>query len=298
MLVVCDQGRQGLTVTDVWYKQTPDSMSQPLHAAVRDGDQEKLRTILESNPDIDVNQKDTLQRAALHLAAWSGSSECLDVLLSHPQIDVHINAQDGMNALHFASMKLQVECMKKLLDAGLRVNSKNRKGMTPLLLVAQASLPGRAEQKDHTEKKGYRELERKEQDKDDMTVEHMKIRKLHAIELLLKRQANPLSKNKKQQTAVDLLGQNDTHDDIVNRMKDMLEKAANEADTRPAGSKKRRQTTTVVVKSAGQQQDEEQLAEKSDDDALPYGTRRDIQATDNEKVKNKRSKVTISYDED
>eukprot|EP00890_Picochlorum_soloecismus_P006205 jgi/Picsp_1/6586/NSC_03929-R1_protein len=145
-----------------------------LHKAAREGDVDKLKDLLSnSNSDdkIDVNERDSLNRTALHLCSWSDNCEGIN-LLCNAGCDVHAAAQDETNALHFAAMKGNVECAKILIDAGLRVNAKNRRGMNALLLASS------------------------NQHKD-------------MVEMLLQHNANPLSRNKKQKTARDLAATED-----------------------------------------------------------------------------------------
>ncbi len=46
-------------------------------------------------------------------------------------------AADDMNALHFAAQKGHSECVRHLLNAGQYMDSRNRKGFTPLHLAAK-----------------------------------------------------------------------------------------------------------------------------------------------------------------
>jgi len=59
-------------------------------------------------------------------------------------VNVKARAQDETNALHFACQKGHTEVARLLINAGIPVNSKTRKGFTPLQLACQhsASLQG------------------------------------------------------------------------------------------------------------------------------------------------------------
>lgn len=58
-------------------------------------------------------------------------------LLHTEGAQVGVGAQDNVNALHFASMKGHKEVLRYLLNAGVSVNSRTRKGVTALHYAAQ-----------------------------------------------------------------------------------------------------------------------------------------------------------------
>ena len=97
-----------------------------MHAAARGNEVEVLQNLIVSGKH-DINEKDSMKRTPLHMAAWAGHSEIVRVLLkSKAKTDVLAN--DNFTALHFASnvdvVKLLVKSNKSLLSA--RVSKGNK----------------------------------------------------------------------------------------------------------------------------------------------------------------------------
>jgi ankyrin repeat protein len=97
-----------------------------MHAAARGNEVEILQNLIVSGKH-DINEKDSMKRTPLHMAAWAGHAEIVRVLLkSKAKTDVLAN--DNFTALHFASnvdvVKLLVKSNKSLLSA--RVSKGNK----------------------------------------------------------------------------------------------------------------------------------------------------------------------------
>lgn len=97
-----------------------------MHAAARENEVEILQNLIVSGKH-DINEKDSMKRTPLHMAAWAGHTEIVRVLLkSKAKTDVLAN--DNFTALHFAStvdvIKLLVKGNKSLLSA--RVSKGNK----------------------------------------------------------------------------------------------------------------------------------------------------------------------------
>lgn len=97
-----------------------------MHAAARGNELETLQNLIVSGKH-DINEKDSMKRTPLHMAAWAGHAEIVRVLLkSKAKTDVLAN--DNFTALHFASnvdvIKLLVKGNKSLLSA--RVSKGNK----------------------------------------------------------------------------------------------------------------------------------------------------------------------------
>ena len=71
-----------------------------LHDLIRSGDRAGVEGLLQSGAD--VNRKDDKHRAPLHLAAWKGDADMVELLL-HYEANVKSTAMDNFTALHFAS---------------------------------------------------------------------------------------------------------------------------------------------------------------------------------------------------
>lgn len=158
-----------------------------MHKAVKENDFAELTRLLSTG--IDVNERDSLNRTALHLAAWRGDAAMIDTLLC-AKADVMALAQDGYSALHFAvnagSIAAVQTLLRKNMNAQLRLKlNKNKR--TPLHLAAA---------------------------KNNLAV----------VECLLDRGADPLAKTKSGQSAADLAVDNAVIDAIVSKCQQIVEK--------------------------------------------------------------------------
>ncbi|KVH89868.1 ankyrin repeat domain-containing protein 6 [Cynara cardunculus var. scolymus] len=115
---------------------TSNSM-EDLHAAARAGDVVAVQTICSSNP-LSVNSRDKHSRTPLHLAAWAGQTQVVNILCKN-KADVGAAAMDDMGAIHFAAQKGHLEVVRTLVSSGVSIKSLNRKGMTALHYAVQGS---------------------------------------------------------------------------------------------------------------------------------------------------------------
>lgn len=85
---------------------------------------------------VDLNQTDELSRTALHIAAWKGNAEILQLLL-RAKASAHMKAKDNFTALHFAIQSGSIESCQILLkyDKSL-ANSRISKGNKSALHLA------------------------------------------------------------------------------------------------------------------------------------------------------------------
>ncbi|EPT26537.1 ankyrin repeat-containing protein [Toxoplasma gondii ME49] len=82
-----------------------------------------------------LNCKDSLQRTALHLAAFEGHRDLVRLLLrcgASPKV----GAQDGLTPLHFAAQKGHAETVEMLLRGGANVNALVHRGRRSALHFA------------------------------------------------------------------------------------------------------------------------------------------------------------------
>lgn len=97
-----------------------------MHKAARDNNADEMKTLIVSGK-YDINERDAMKRTPLHLAAWSGHTEIVKLLLQS-KAKTDLLANDNFSALHFASnaeiIKLLVKSNKALLAT--RVSKGNK----------------------------------------------------------------------------------------------------------------------------------------------------------------------------
>jgi ankyrin repeat protein len=110
-----------------------------LSRAVIAGDVARIREIIDTGAD--VNAKDALDRTPLHLAAFYGRTEIIDLLIAH---GADVNARDpiAMPPLHAAVIAgKQGEAVKMLLDRHADLHAINVEGQSALHLAAATGQP-------------------------------------------------------------------------------------------------------------------------------------------------------------
>ena len=87
-----------------------------LHEAVKSGDLEKVKPLVEKG--VDINQRDALGSTPLHDAAWNGDTRMVGYLLDH---GAEINArhsEGGSSPLAYAVIKNNIAVVELLLGRG------------------------------------------------------------------------------------------------------------------------------------------------------------------------------------
>jgi hypothetical protein len=92
-----------------------------MHKAVKDNDVEAVARLLAEGGD--VNERDSLERTPLHLAAWRGNPDTIRTLLD-AGADVLALAQDGYAALHFAVNSESLAAVEALLRKSMNAQIK------------------------------------------------------------------------------------------------------------------------------------------------------------------------------
>jgi ankyrin repeat protein len=106
----------------------------PLVAAAGADDLEALRTVLLTQPDANVRDKNT-QTTALERAVENGNREMVQVLL-WAKADVNSRDNHGQTVLMQLSENVTSELVWDLINAGAKVNARDKDGDTPLINTA------------------------------------------------------------------------------------------------------------------------------------------------------------------
>ena len=106
------------------------SNAHSLHEAVQIGDLDRVKALLSVSPDL-VISKDWNEDTPLHIAAYFGYGDIVELLLNH-QVDVNAKNSHGKTPLHRATFNGHKDVVNLLLTHGAIVNAKDNYGDTPL----------------------------------------------------------------------------------------------------------------------------------------------------------------------
>lgn len=110
-------------------KQKPSQLAKksepPLYKAVRTGNINEVKSIVESDAGIDINHAQKENYPILHLAAAWKRPEIIKYLISKGA-NVNLETFDGFYPIHLAAESGSIACMKILLENGADVNQKNK----------------------------------------------------------------------------------------------------------------------------------------------------------------------------
>ncbi|XP_054718499.1 serine/threonine-protein phosphatase 6 regulatory ankyrin repeat subunit A-like [Uloborus diversus] len=108
-----------------------------LHGAAGRGHWQITKSLL-NIPEILVNERDNVQGCTpLHLAVEYGHSDSAESLLNHPDIDVNVKDQLGQTPLHVAAYHGNLQLVEMLLKAGINVKEKSNAGLTAAQCAAE-----------------------------------------------------------------------------------------------------------------------------------------------------------------
>jgi len=126
-------------MSTIYFSYLPDYLDtqEELFDACKDGDVDRVKEILEWNPDIDVNWRRYDDGwngwTSLHIACDNSNLAVVSVLLAHPDIDGNSTNRFGWTPFLLACYKGRTPCVRLLLkDPRVRVNAPNDDGCTPL----------------------------------------------------------------------------------------------------------------------------------------------------------------------
>ncbi|MDH4270644.1 MAG: ankyrin repeat domain-containing protein, partial [Candidatus Aminicenantes bacterium] len=107
------------------------AQAQEIHDAVRSGDLEKVKTLLQRHAEW-LNSPDQNQKTPLHLALESGHADIVKYLLEQGA-GINLKDKDKATPLHNAATLGNLEIVDLLLKKGATsLNEGNFRGQTPL----------------------------------------------------------------------------------------------------------------------------------------------------------------------
>ncbi len=117
----------------LWISANPSLFAGDIHDAAKAGDLERLKTLLEENPDL-VNSADSDRNTPLSSAVEAGSLEAAEFLI---KAGAKVNAANynKETPLHVAAMKGNSEAVELLLEHNADPNLREQRGRTPLFLA-------------------------------------------------------------------------------------------------------------------------------------------------------------------
>lgn len=137
-----------------WGVAAEDSMDDPLHTAVREGNIEGIEAVLASGTS-SLTVRDSLGYTPLHRASDDGSPDVVRVLLKHgagsgpatnsvgttQDVGASIDSRDhdAATPLMLAASGGHVECIKLLISAGASLTATDEVGLTCLHYAAEVS---------------------------------------------------------------------------------------------------------------------------------------------------------------
>mmetsp|Transcript_915 Transcript_915/g.2452 ORF Transcript_915/g.2452 Transcript_915/m.2452 type:complete len:171 (-) Transcript_915:571-1083(-) len=119
-----------------------------IHEAAEQGATRWVTNLIERTIEVDIDQRDNLQRTALHWAAEMGHIETAQALLDFGA-DVDAAECNGRTPVHLAARSADAKMLVALLEAQApdvrerMVNKTDNFGITPLFLTLQKGEEGR-----------------------------------------------------------------------------------------------------------------------------------------------------------
>ncbi len=104
--------------------------AQDIHKAAAQGDLDKIKEVLEKNPEL-LDEKDVQGNTPLTLAANSGQKEVVEYLITKGA-DLNSTNTYRYTPLHYSILRKHIDVAEMLINAGADVNFPNVWGYTPL----------------------------------------------------------------------------------------------------------------------------------------------------------------------
>jgi ankyrin repeat protein len=119
-----------------WLNSPDQNQKTPLHLALESGHAHIAKYLIEQGADINLKDKD--KASPLHNAAYLGKLEIVDLLLKKGATSLNEGNFRGQTPLHFACEGGHPEVAARLLDAGADIEARDMIGRTPLMTTAMS----------------------------------------------------------------------------------------------------------------------------------------------------------------
>jgi hypothetical protein len=168
--------------------------------AAKAGDALRVKSILETTPELVKITDDGIKATALHWAAMYGRKDVVRIILTYNP-DVNTEEAHAGTTMHWAAHYDDAEVIEWLLDNGAKIDHKNRYERTPLLVAARRGC------NDVVEFLIERGADMSATIKDGSTVLHIAASNGHTnvVETLLAKGADANIKNDRNETYKDVL---------------------------------------------------------------------------------------------
>ena len=119
-----------LLVLSIGCKKEPTETTTPLHKAAKEGNIEKVKSLIASGAD--VNAKSKYGDTPLHYAARRGH-KIIGELLINKGAEVNAKNKSGETPLHIATFDGYKDFAEFLINNGANIDAMNKQGNTPLI---------------------------------------------------------------------------------------------------------------------------------------------------------------------
>jgi len=108
----------------------------PIHDAARAGDLDKVKSMVQEQPDLVSSKDEKFGQTALHVAAFNDKKDVAEFLLAN-KADVNARSKNGLTPLHLAAGKGNKDIVELLLANNADINAVDNEGWSPVHSAVQ-----------------------------------------------------------------------------------------------------------------------------------------------------------------